>query len=147
VGDVSLEREASGTWKVRQGGRDIATGLRFKERYFWKDVQKALTDIATSAPAPTEFAFKTSADVKAWMDGKIREYGSKNALLASDEYRRAYPFIKKVNDAERAVSKVTDAEAAETAMTQAGLKYDADRVYFPRGQKTVAWDTRWKKAT
>jgi hypothetical protein len=113
------------------------------------------------------------------MEKKIQQYGSKSALLTSPEYAKAYPFIKKVNDAERAVSKSSDAETAEAAMTQAGLKYgdrvmlvhhhflgatrasgtlvrkgkvpsvqigDADRVYFPKGQKTVAWDTRWKKA-
>lgn len=128
LGDVKVEKEPSGTWRIVQGAKVLGSGIEAKEKTFWKDVQRAIDQLAM-ASAPAEFDFKTSADVKAWMDRKIKEYGSKTNLLTSPEYAKAFPFIKKVNDAERAASKSKDTASAEAAMAEAGLKY-GDRVFI-----------------
>lgn len=39
---------------------------------------------------------KTDADVANYMKIKIKEYGSKNEFLSSEEYKKAYPIILKI---------------------------------------------------
>lgn len=40
--------------------------------------------------------FSSIEDVKNWIQTKSKEYGSKNKFYSSDEYKEAYPQIKKI---------------------------------------------------
>jgi len=47
---------------------------------------------------------KTQNDVDSWMLKKSKEYGSKGNFTSSEEYKKAYPKLKRINDFERSES-------------------------------------------
>lgn len=120
-----------------------------------------------------ENTFITYADASKWMDEQSKKYKSKGAFYGSDEYKKAYPKLKELYDAER---KETS-KSAERAMNEAGVKY-GDKVSYSNitpfgfseeysgiivernglpkvkfdegqetitGQKSVRWHKGWKK--
>ena len=68
------------------------------------------------------FVFKDRNDAQTWIDNKIKEYGNKQILTSSSEYRNAYPAIQKAWN----VELIRD---APKAMSDAGVKF-GDRVRY-----------------
>ena len=65
------------------------------------------------------------AEVDSYFKAKSKQYGSKNAFFASDEYRKVYPQISKLFDSE----KCAIASRANKAMQEAGVKF-GDKVEY-----------------
>ena len=69
--------------------------------------------------------FATYEEAEKWVAAKIREYGGKNKFLSSDEYRRAYPEIVKLQRGAHS-RYVTE---GELLLAAAGLR-EGDRVEY-----------------
>lgn len=62
--------------------------------------------------------FADYASARAWVDNKAKKYGTKQAFTASEEYRKAYPQISALYNAEKTASNAKRVQA----MTDAGVK-------------------------
>ena len=69
--------------------------------------------------------FETYKDALDWVDKKSKEYGSKNVFYSSDEYKKIYPYIKKLYD----IDKEQRRKKAEEIMKEVGINY-GDKVEY-----------------
>lgn len=69
--------------------------------------------------------FGTYKEVTDWIDKEAKNYDSKNAFYASDEYKKIYPILKILHDAE--VQK--KAKKAEKAMKEVNVNF-GDKVKY-----------------
>jgi len=83
-----------------------------------------LTNLDKTAAAPK---FRNYEEAMAWVKKKSREYGGKNKFLSSDEYREAYPVIKRLSDKAKSEARKSLRGDAERAMKEVGVRF-GDRV-------------------
>ncbi len=81
--------------------------------------------ISTQAPNAGNGQFNDYRSAIDWIDSKSKEYGGKNKFMASDEYKAAYPEIKRLHDEKKAEhdqgQKLKSADAI-AAMEESGVK-------------------------
>lgn len=83
----------------------------------------------TKTQTETPITFTTYAEAQNWISQQVKKYPSKNHFFASEQYKKAYPQIKALADAEIGNQKKELLQLAETELTKANLK-PGDRVYY-----------------